>query len=75
MEDDENIACLIDLKRWKFKGQYHNQFLATCPQPTTIEAGADPPADERVYSSDGGQTHQSPHHISEQSKDYLNRMD
>ena len=24
MEDDENIACLMDLKRWKFKGQYHN---------------------------------------------------
>jgi len=27
LEEDENIATLIDLKRWKYNGQFNNKFL------------------------------------------------
>jgi len=75
MEDDENIATLIDIKRWKYKGQFHNKFLPTCPQPMTIDGSVDAPMEERQYRSGDGQVRQTPQHISEQSKDYLNRLD
>ena len=31
LQDDENIANVVDLKKWKYRGQFNNKFLLTCP--------------------------------------------
>jgi hypothetical protein len=75
LEEDENIANLIDIKRWKYHGQYVNKFLNTCPQPVTIDGRHDRPLDEKDYQSHQGMLRQTKQHISEQAKSYINRID
>ena len=51
LEEDENIATLVDIKRWKYKGQFINKFLQTCPQPVAIDGRNDRPVEEKQYKS------------------------
>lgn len=75
LEEDEHIATLIDIKSWKYKGQFNYKFLSTCPQPFVIDGSADKPMEERDYVTAHNLLKQTKQHISEQSKNYLNRMD
>jgi len=75
LDEDEDIATLVDIKRWKYRGQYINRFLDTCPQPLTIDCRNDRPFEEADYVSGHGLLRQTKKHISEQSKAYLNRVD
>lgn len=51
MEEDENIATLIDIKRWKYNGQFNNKFLQTCPQAVAIDGQNERPLEEKEYMS------------------------
>ena len=31
LDEVEEISVLIDIKRWKYNGQFINKFLNTCP--------------------------------------------
>ena len=75
LDDDEDIATLVDLKRWKYRGQFCNQFLNTCPQPVTVDSRYDRPFEEPMYQAGHNMLRQTKKHISEQSKAYLNRID
>jgi hypothetical protein len=75
MGEDEEISTLIDIKKWKYNGQYLNRFLDTCPQPLTIDCRNDRPFLEADYVAGHGMLRQTKKHISEQSKAYLNRVD
>ena len=75
LDEDEDIATLVDIKRWKYNGQYVNRFLDTCPQPLTISCRNDRPFEHADYVSGHGLLRQTKRHISEQSKAYLNRVD
>ena len=51
MEEDENISSLVDIKRWKYQGQFVNRFFNTCPQPFNIDATNDRPMEETEHMS------------------------
>ena len=75
LDEDEDIATLLDIKRWMYKGNYTAKFLSTCPQPITIDSRGDRPYEEGTYVPSHGLLRQTKKHISEQSKAYLNRID
>lgn len=74
-DEDEDIATLLDIKRWKYNGQFATRFLSTCPQPPTIDCRSDRPFEEAEFVAGNGNLRQTKKHISEQSKAYLNRID
>jgi len=65
----------MDIKRWKYKGQFVNKYLTTCPQAQFIDCRNDRPFEEATFVSGTGMLRQTKKHISEQSKAYLNRID
>lgn len=54
MEEDENISNLVSIKRWKYKGQFINKFLNTCPFPVSINSRSDRPFEKVDHSSHHG---------------------
>ena len=75
LDEDEEIATLLDLKKWKYKGQFSNRYLSTCPQPVAVDSRYGRPFEEPMYQPNHNMLRQTKKHISEQSKAYLNRID
>ena len=75
LEEYEEIATLFDLKKWKYKGQFSNRYLSTCPQPVAVDSRYGRPFEEPMYQPNHHMLRQTKKHISEQSKAYLNRID